>query len=116
MTSYKRGMVVLVPFPFTDLTSIKQRPALIVSPDSLNSTRPDVVVLAITSQFPTQLAEDEMALPITELAQCGLPKPSLIKLMKIFAIHQGLVRKPMGQVSATTLAAVMHRLQKQFEL
>ena len=115
MTTYKRGMVVLVPFPFTDLTSIKQRPTLIVSPDSLNSTRPDVVVLAITSQLPTQLAEDEMPVPATELAQCGLPKPSLIKLTKIFAIHQGLVRKPMGQVSPATLATILRRLQKQFE-
>jgi mRNA interferase MazF len=82
-------MVVLVPFPFTDLTAIKQRPALVVSPDGLNSTRPDIVVLAITSQVPAQLAEDEMLVPVAELTQWGLPKPSVIKLTKIFCHPSG---------------------------
>jgi mRNA interferase MazF len=58
-TTYKRGDVVLVPFPFTDLTSAKQRPALVVSADAFNSTRDDVLVAAITSQVPAQLAADE---------------------------------------------------------
>jgi len=55
-----------------------------------------------------------MSMPTSELTQCGLLKPSLIKLTKIFAIHQGLIRRPMGQVSAPTLTAILQRLQKQF--
>ena len=56
--SYKRGDVVLVPFPFTDFSSSKQRPALVVSADGLNATRDDVLVAAITSQVPAVLAVD----------------------------------------------------------
>ena len=52
-THYKRGDVVLVPFPFTDLSSAKHRPALVISADALNSMRDDVLVAAITSQVPT---------------------------------------------------------------
>jgi mRNA interferase MazF len=55
-TSFKQGDVVLVPFPFTDLSAIKQRPGLVISPERLNDTRPDLVVAAITSQIPLRQA------------------------------------------------------------
>src|SRR5437899_3020971 len=86
-TSYKRGDVVLVPFPFTDLSSAKQRPALVVSADVFNSTRDDVLVAAITSHIPAQFAADEFMIPGDELAVCGLPKPSILRLSKLVALH-----------------------------
>jgi mRNA interferase MazF len=115
-TGYKRGEVVLVPFPFTDLSSVKQRPALVVSADKFNATRSDVVVIAITSQVPLKLAEDELAVPATELAAWGLPKPSILKLTKLFSIHQGLIRKSLGRASDSSLGAVLRQLQKQFDV
>lgn len=51
-TRYKRGDIVLVSFPFTDLSSSKRRPALVVSPDPFNERGQDLVVVAITSQMP----------------------------------------------------------------
>lgn len=36
-TTYRQGEVVLVSFPFTDLTSTKRRPAVVVSPDTFNA-------------------------------------------------------------------------------
>ena len=44
MMNYKRGDVVLVPFPFTDLTTIKQRPALIISSGKFNSMQEDAII------------------------------------------------------------------------
>jgi len=73
-TSFNQSDIVLVPFPFTDLTAIKQRPALVISPRRLNDTRPDLVVVAITSQIPAALGEDEVRLPDPELAACGSAK------------------------------------------
>jgi|SRR5579862_2755256 len=49
-TRYNRGDIVLVSFPFTDLSSSKRRPALVVSPDAFNRAMQDVVLAAITSQ------------------------------------------------------------------
>lgn len=53
-TRYKCGDIVLVPFPFTDLSSSKRRPAQVISSDSFNDQMQDVVlaaITAITSQF-----------------------------------------------------------------
>ena len=113
-TSYKRGDVVFVPFPFTDLSSAKQRPALVVSADVFNSTRDDVLVAAITSQIPAQLAVDEFMIPAGELAACGLPKPSILKLSKLVALHRQLVIKRVGVLPATTLTQVMSQLRQLF--
>lgn len=115
MTTYKRGQVVLVSFPFSDLSSAKQRPALVVTSDELNGTRPDMLLMAITSQIPAQLAIDEFIVPARELAQWGLAKPSLLKLTKLFSIHQGLIRKSLGQSNPATMEIILLRLQKQFE-
>jgi mRNA interferase MazF len=114
-TSFRQGDVVLVPFPFTDLSAIKQRPALVISPDRLNEARPDLVVLAITSQIPTALGEDEMQLSDAELSACGLPKASIVKLGKIFTIHQGLIRKRLGNLSQGSLKRIQQRLIQSFQ-
>ncbi len=49
MTNYDFGEVVLVPFPFTDQTMTKKRPAIVVSSAAYNSERPDLVLMAVTS-------------------------------------------------------------------
>jgi mRNA interferase MazF len=116
MIAYKRGQVVLVPFPFTDLTSVKQRPALVISSDKSNALRHDVIVLAITSQIPAQLSPDEMIVPTPELSFWGLPKPSMIKMAKIFTIHQGLIRKTLGKAPNATLETILRNVRIQFEL
>src|SRR2546426_273556 len=113
-TSYKRGDVVLVPFPFTDLTGAKQRPALVVSADVFNSTRDDVLVVAITSQVPAKVAADELIIPASELAACGLPKASIPKLTKLVTLHRQLVIKRVGTLPAATLAQVLVQLRQLF--
>ena len=50
MTAYNFGDVILVPFPFTDQTQSKQRPAVIVSAARYHAERRDLIVMAITSQ------------------------------------------------------------------
>jgi hypothetical protein len=59
--------------------------------------RTDVVVAAITSQIPDVIGEDEILLSDADLRTAGLPKASIIKLGKIFTIHQGLIRKKLGR-------------------
>jgi mRNA interferase MazF len=111
-TRYKQGDVVLVPFPFTDLSTTKQRPALVVSSDALNSTREDVIVAAITSQVPAHLASDEFLIPPSELKSCGLPKASIVRLSKIVTLHQQLIIKAIGAMPAGSLAATLTKFRQ----
>jgi mRNA interferase MazF len=50
MTSYDFGDIVLVPFPFTDQSGIKKRPAVVVSSAAYNTARLDLILMAVTSQ------------------------------------------------------------------
>jgi mRNA interferase MazF len=47
--SFERGDVVLVPFPFTDLTTHKQQPALVISSNDFNARSADIILVGITS-------------------------------------------------------------------
>ena len=49
VTMYKKGDIVLVPFPFTDLTSTKTRPAVIVSDKKFEQKMGSITVAMITS-------------------------------------------------------------------
>ena len=84
-TGYRQGDIVLVSFPFTDLTSSKRRPALIISPDAFNAAGEDLVLAAITSH----ITHDPSAVQLagTDYSEGRLPKKSIIKTTKLFTIH-----------------------------
>lgn len=113
-TRYSRGDIALVPFPFTDLTSTKQRPAIVISPDRLNTTRNDVVLLAITSQVTQVVPEDEWHLTTSDLPGTGFLKPSVIKLGKVVTIHRALVRKKIGTLPTPLLVQILAQVQHLF--
>jgi hypothetical protein len=49
-------------------------------------------------------------LPDAELAACGLLKPSIVKVGKIFTIHQGLIRKRLGHLPQRTLEEIRRKV------
>ena len=113
-TSCRRGDVVLVPFPFTDLSTTKQRPALVVSPDAWNAAQPDVMLVAITSQLTVAPDIGTLDLPLADLSAAGLPKPSRIRTTKLFTMHQGLLKRTLGYLSPATTGTVLTELRRFF--
>jgi mRNA interferase MazF len=100
---FEFGDVVLVPFPFTNQAASKQRPAVIVSADAYNRVKPDIVLMAITSQFRPSPALGDVWLVDWQAA--GLLKSSAVK--PVFAtLEQTLVIRPLGALSTPDQAAV----------
>ena len=61
MTSYEFGDILLVPFPFTDQSIAKKRPAVVVSSEGYHRERPDLILMAVSSQVrPTALVGEVM--------------------------------------------------------
>ncbi|WP_157374103.1 type II toxin-antitoxin system PemK/MazF family toxin [Nostoc sp. PCC 7107] len=52
MTNYKFGDVILVPFPFTDQTTTKKRPSVVVSSTDYQRQRSDLILIAVTHKYP----------------------------------------------------------------
>ena len=92
------GEVVLVPFPFTDQSGTKKRPAVIVSSNGYNARRRDVVIMAITSQVRMPLGFGEAM--VADWQAAGLVKASVLK--PIFTtVEHGIVLRVLGHLSAT---------------
>ncbi len=110
MTLYKSGDVVLLPFPFTNLTTTKQRPAVIISTESFHARQLDVIVLAVTSHVPPSLNPEDHLLNPSDQRAAGLPKPSIVKCAKLLTIDRRLIRKTLGHLSSETLHQLKQRL------
>lgn len=97
------GDVVLVPFPFTNQMTSKQRPAVIVSKHAYARARPDVVLMAITSQVRSPLGFADTLL--SDWQSANLLKPSVVK--PVFAsLEQRLIIKQLGTLSMQDQAAL----------
>ena len=108
-TSFDFGEVVLVPFPFTDQSAAKKRPAVVVSSAAYNRSRLDVVLMAITSQIRPSLSFGEIS--VGDWKKAGLLAPSIIKPL-LMTIEKTLVLKRLGHLEGQDRAALQRTLQQ----
>ena len=112
----KRGTVVLTPFPFTDLSGQKVRPALVVS----RSDRPgsDVILAFLTTYrgqvlFPTDLLLLESH---PDFAQTGLKGSAVAKLDKLVTVNIAILHGELGELSPAWLHEANDKLRHALEL
>jgi mRNA interferase MazF len=104
------GAVVLVPFPFTDQATSKRRPAVVISSANYHASRPDVILMAITSQLRASAAFGEVWLK--EWQAAGLLKPSAVKPV-VATFARDLIIRQLGNLAeddAKALRAVISEL------
>jgi len=110
MTRFDPGTVVLVRFPFTDLTGSKQRPALVISSDEHQRTGHDVIVAAISGQG----VDDPRVFDhvIQDWASAGLIAPSLVRCGKVVTLERSMVRRSLGRLSENVFQTVMASVRR----
>ena len=96
-----QGDIVLVPVPFTDLTSQRRRPVVVVSNDAYHVTTQDFVCVAMTSN----LKDEPYSFEITtaDLASGTLNRPSRVRADKLFTLAQAIIVTRFGRVNTATL-------------
>ena len=107
-TRFEFGDIVLVPFPFTDQTAGKRRPAVVVSTAAYNRSRPDLVLMAATSQLRVSAALGEVWVEHWQAA--GLLRPSAIKPV-FTTIEQRLVIRQLGTLALADQMALRQAIK-----
>jgi mRNA interferase MazF len=101
---FERGDLLLVPFPFTDLSAAKRRPVVVVaSPDGYG----DFIALPVTSR--PQAPEHGIPLAAADLVLGRLPAPSWIRTDRIVTLNASLIVKSIGKVSTRTVDTAVER-------
>lgn len=113
MTRYK---VVLVPFPFDDLSSSKVRPAVcLTNPIGLHE---HVILAFITSRIPPALLETDLVITTndTDFAATGLRITSTLQLHRLMTVTKTMLSRELGILPAAMQIQVAARLRKLFDL
>ncbi len=105
----EQGDILLIPVPFTDLSSRKRRPVIVISNNRYNRKTADIVVVAMTSNP----APSEYSFTITssDLARGKLNRPGKVRVDKIYTLSQSIVARTFGRVNPTVLDRIGGTLQ-----
>jgi mRNA interferase MazF len=104
MGAFVTGDVVVAPFPFSDLSAAKKRPALVVA----TLTGNDVILCQITSQA----VADTYAVPLrdTDFTSGGLRQASNMRPNRLFTAETSIILYRAGTISATKMQEVRAKL------
>ena len=111
-----KGKIVLIPFPFDDLSSIKVRPALCLT----NSIGPHqhVVLAFISSQIPQDVLETDIVIHSyrADFGKTGLHVSSTVRLHRLITITTSIIQRELGTLPPAIQAEVNRKLRKLFQL
>ncbi len=104
MAKFVKGDVVIIPFPFSDLSGNKKRPALVL----VDLAGDDIILCQITSQFGT----DNLAIPITSyhFDSGSLPISSYIRPSRIFTADKNIIIKKTGTLKNEIVQTVVNKI------
>jgi len=106
MVTFTVGSVVLIPFPFSDLSNSKLRPAVVIA----EVDHGDWILCQVTSQA----YSDRQAIEISDdsLQQGSLQRISYVRPGKLFTAHSSLIRRRVSQLKPEVLKQIVDKIKK----
>lgn len=104
MTGFEPGEVILVPFPFSDLSGVKKRPAMVLADIGGGH---EVVCLMLTS---VPVKSEKYEYGITHWKEAGLLKPTIARIHRLFTLHRNMVKKKLGRLAAEEYNIILQRV------
>ena len=110
-----KGDIVLIPFPFTDLSQTKLRPAIILWADSTGN---DVTLCFVSSQKIDNLSSGEFLLDAAdpEFSSTGLKTASKVRVTRLVTIDRQLIARRLGKLSSKQTLILNSLIIKEFNL
>jgi len=110
MGLFERGEIVVIPFPFSDLSESKLRPALIIS-ELLND---DYIMFQITSKSYSDLFTYRI---MNSAIENGYLKfESYVKYSKVFTANSAIISKSIGKLKSEELKKIIEKFVKLLEI
>ena len=104
MERFVKGDVVVLPFPYSDLSNSKRRPALVLA----DLKGDDIILCQITSQF----VKDDYAICLdnSDFIKGSLNKPSNIRPNRLFTAEKGIISRKVGTIKPDLFDKVVEKL------
>lgn len=103
----KTGDIVLIPFPFAELTQIKVRPAVVVA--ITKDAYQDIVICAVSSVIPKKLSENEFI--VTPGVENALKVSSVVKVDRIVTLKRYDVIHRLGNLNTSELSILKEKFK-----
>ncbi|HEX9973382.1 MAG TPA: type II toxin-antitoxin system PemK/MazF family toxin [bacterium] len=113
--NYKRGEIVLLPFPFVTIDGIVQKahPALVISDHTIERRFDDVILAGITSQRIDDIKQTEFLIEENHerFGATGLAKTSVVRCEYIMTIPVDIIARKLGRLSRILMSKVDKKLK-----
>ena len=107
---FEQKEIVLIPFPYSDLTGSKQRPALIISNSSINKTEDRICCLVTTKPH-----RENISINNTDISSGRLPFKSFVKPHRIFTINEKIIKKNLCTIKGNLHKEIIKRLKEYID-
>ncbi|MFB2892590.1 type II toxin-antitoxin system PemK/MazF family toxin [Aerosakkonemataceae cyanobacterium BLCC-F50] len=104
MENYQPGEVILLSYPFTDVTGVKLRPVLVL----LDTGDNDILVARITTKITHTLYDVQ----ILEFQVAGLLKQSVVRLHKVNTVEKSLINRRLGMLESSDWEKVRDKIRQ----
>jgi len=103
--------IVLIPFPYSDLSLSKKRPALIISNEKINKTQDRICCLITTKPH-----KDDLKIEREVIEEGALPFQSFIKPHRIFTIQKEIIIKKLCRINNNLHSSVIKKLNEYLKI